>query len=52
MKIPNKEKIQQTPFNHLIDISFKDFINLYNPKLFLVIDAILAWDNLVHFYFF
>ena len=42
MKIPNKEKIQQTPFNRLIDISFKDFISLYNPKLFLVIDAILA----------
>ena len=42
MKIPNKEKIQQIPFNHLIDISFKDFINLYKPKLFLVIDAILA----------
>ena len=29
MKIPNKRKVQQIAFNHLSDIDFKDFMNLY-----------------------
>ena len=28
MKIPNKQKLQQTAFNHSSDIDFKEFINL------------------------
>ena len=27
-KIPNKQELQQTAFNHLSDIDFKDFMNL------------------------
>ena len=29
MKIPNKRKLQQIAFNHLSDIDFKGFMNLY-----------------------
>ena len=29
MKIPNKKELQQIPLNHLSDIDFKDFINIY-----------------------
>ena len=29
MKIPNKQEFQQTAFNNLSDIDFKDFMNLY-----------------------
>ena len=29
MKIPNKQELQQTTFNHLSDIGFEDLINLY-----------------------
>ena len=29
MKIPNKQEPQQIAFNHLSDIDFKDFMNLY-----------------------
>ena len=54
MKIPKKRELQQTAFNHLSDIDFKDFMNLYKkctakPYSFLVIDASLASDNLSHF---
>ena len=54
MKIPNKRELQQIAFNHLSDIDFKDFMNLYKKctaKLysFLVIDATLASDNPSHF---
>ena len=54
MKIPNKRKLQQTVFNYLSDIDFKDFMNLYKnctakPYSFLVIDATLASDNPSHF---
>ena len=50
MKIPNKQELQQFAFNHLSDIDFKDFMNLYqkciaNPYSFLVTDATLASDN-------
>ena len=50
MKIPNKREPQQSAFNHLSDIDFKDFLNLYKkctakPYSFLVIDAALASDN-------
>ena len=29
MKITNKQELKQITFNHLSDIHFKDFINLY-----------------------
>ena len=50
MKIPNKQELQQTAFNHSSDIDFKDFINFYKKCTakaysFLVIDATLASDN-------
>ena len=54
MKIPNKDELQQTAFNHLSHIYFKDFINLYKkciakPHYFLVIDSTLALDNPLRF---
>ena len=41
IKIPNKQEVQQIAFNHLSDIDFKDFMNLYKnytakPCSFLV----------------
>ena len=50
LKIPNNQELQQITFNHLSDIAFKDFMNLYkkyiaNPNSFLVIDTTLASDN-------
>ena len=54
MKIPSKQELQQIAFNHSSDIDFQDFMNLYKKcttKLFsfLVIDATLASDNILHF---
>ena len=54
MKIPNKQELQQIAFNHLSDIGFKDFMNLYKkrsakPYSFLLIDASLASDNILCF---
>ena len=53
MKISNKREHQQIAFILSLDIDFKDFMNLYNkctakPYSFLVIDATLASDNLLH----
>ena len=53
MKIPNKRELQQTASNHLSDIDFQDFLNLYKkctakPYSFLVIDTTLASDNSPH----
>ena len=50
MKTPNNRELQQTPFNHLSDIAFLDFMNLYKkctakPHYFLVIDTTLASDK-------
>ena len=53
MKIPNKRKLQQIAYNHLSDIDFKDFMNLYRNVLkctakiysFLVMHATLVSDN-------
>ena len=28
MKIPNKQELQQIAFNHLLDIDFKELMNL------------------------
>ena len=47
MKFPNKRELQQIAFNHLSDIDFKDFMNLFKkctakPYSILVIDATLA----------
>ena len=54
MKIPNKQELQQIRFNHLSDIQFQDFMNLYKkftakPYFFLVIDATLGSDNPLRF---
>ena len=32
MKIPNKQEILRTAFNHPSDIDFKDFMNLYKKR--------------------
>ena len=53
MKMPNKRELQQIVFNHLPDIAFKDFMNLYKkftakPYSSLVVDATLASDNPSH----
>ena len=47
MKILDKQELQQTAFNHLLDIDSIDFINPYKkctekPHSLLVIDATLA----------
>ena len=54
MKIPNKRELQQFAFNHLSDIDFQEFRNLYKkraekPCCFLVIDSTLASDNPLRF---
>ena len=54
MKVPKRREIQQIQSNNSSDIEFKDFMNLYKkytaqPYSFLVIDATLAWDNLLRF---
>ena len=41
MKIPNKQELQQTAFNHSSDIRFNDFMNLYKKCA--------ASDNLLRF---
>ena len=50
MKIPNKWELQQIAFNHLSDIDFKDFTNLYKkcaavPYSSSVIHVTLGKDN-------
>ena len=50
LKIPNKKELQQTASNHLSDIDFQDFLNLYKkctakPYSFLAINTTLASDN-------
>ena len=50
MKIPNKQELRQTAFNHSSDIDFKYFMNFYKkctakPYSSLVNDATLASDN-------
>ena len=54
MKIPNKREIQQIALNHLSDIDFKDFMNIYKkctkePYSFLVNDTTLPSDNPLRF---
>ena len=51
MKIPNKRELQQTEINHS---SVIDFMDLYKkcpaePYSFLVTDATLLSDNILHF---
>ena len=50
MKIPNRGKLQIIVFNHLSDIEFKDFTNLYKkwtakPCSFLVVAATVGSDT-------
>ena len=54
METPNKQELQQIPFNHSLDVKFKNFMNLLKkctakPYSFLVIDATLASDNPLRF---
>ena len=54
MKTLNKREVQRIAFNHLSDIDFQDFMNLYKkctakPYLFLVINITLAPYNSSHF---
>ena len=54
MKIPNKRELQQTALNHLSDIDFKDFMNIYTkctkePYSFLVNDTTLPSDDPLRF---
>ena len=54
MKILNKRELSQIAFNHLWDIDFQDFMNLYKkstvgPYSFLVIDTTLPSDHYLHF---
>ena len=53
-KIPNKRELQQIAINHSLDISTKDFANIYRkctaePCSFLVNDITLASDNALRF---
>ena len=50
MKIPKKQELQQTSFDHSSDVCFKDFFNLYKKCTatlfsFSVVGAALASDN-------
>ena len=54
MKIPNKRELQQIALNHLSDIDFKDFMNIYKkctkePYSFLVNDTTLPSDDPLRF---
>ena len=54
MKNPKKQELKQIAFNHLSNINFKDFMNLYKkftpkPYSFLVTDATYALDDPSHF---
>ena len=54
MKTPNKLELQQIAFNYASEIDFQEFMNLYKkciekPYSFLIINATLASDNLLHF---
>ena len=54
MKVPKKRDFLQIAFNHLSDIDFQDFTNLYKncsakTYSFLVIDTTLASENLLSF---
>ena len=49
MTIPNKRELQKFTFNHLSNIGFENFMNLYKkftakPYSFLMIDTTLASD--------
>ena len=53
-KIPNTQSLQETAFNHLLDIEFRDFMNFYKKcnlesYSFLVIDTTLTSDNPLRF---
>ena len=50
MKIPNKQELNKSQFNHLSDIDFEDFMNFYKkcivkPHSFLVNDNTLVSDD-------
>ena len=54
MKISQKRKFRQIAFNHLSDIEFKEFMNLYKkfaikPYYFLVIGDTRASDTSLRF---
>ena len=54
MKFVIKRELEETAFNHSLDIDFQDFLNLYRKCTektysFLVIDTTLASDNPLRF---
>ena len=54
IKTSNKRELQQIALNHISDIDYKDFINVYKkctdkPYSFLVNDTTLASDNPLRF---
>ena len=54
MKIPNKRELEQFALNHLSDIDFKDFMNIYKkctakPYSFLVNDTTVPSDDPLRF---
>ena len=54
VKITNKRELQQIAINHSLDISTKDFANIYRkctnePYSFLVIDTMLTSNNPLSF---
>ena len=54
MKIHDGRELQNMPMDHLADIDFKDFVNIYRnctnvPYSFLTIDTTLPADNPMRF---
>ena len=54
MNIPEKTELQETAFNHSLDINFRDFMNIYKkctpkPYSYLLVDVTYASDNRLRF---
>ena len=54
MNIPEKTELQETAFNHSLDINFRDFMNIYKkctpkPYSYLLVDITYASDNRLRF---
>ena len=54
MNIPEKTELQETAFNHSLDINFRDFMNIYKkctpkPYSYLLVDITYASYNRLRF---
>ena len=54
MNITEKTELQETAFNHSLDINFRDFMNIYKkctpkPYSYLLVDITYASDNRLRF---